>query len=211
MKLALIRIAKYLGFANAILFLVACAAVAPSAQKLQADAAPIRDLAIVVWMGNFSSVEGVPAEIKDWYANTFPKTFAKRVPEIFAANGVSVKRVITSNAKRSASDWPDVNTDLSNTSHVLVLSTQAYVVRNGLRSFTFDTYLWDAKTKKPVLQAETNVAPVIKQPLLRTQVLAAQLLNSFSDNGLISLKTGKALDLAGEQIPKGYIVYAEDK
>jgi len=211
MKLALVRLAKYLGSAMAISVLAACAAVAPTAQQLQADVAPIQSLAIVVWMGDFSGVAGVPSDFKKWYANTLPNAIDKRVPEIFAANGVLVKKILTSNAKRSASDWPNVNTDFGDASHVLVLSSQAYVMHNGFPSFTFDAYLWDAKTQKPVLRSVAGIVPVIKQPLLRTQVLAGQLLNSLSDNGLVALKTGKAVDLSGQLITKAYIVYAEDR
>ncbi len=211
MKVVLFRFAKYLGCAMAVLVLAACAAVAPIAQKLQADAAPIQSLAIVVWMGDFSGVAGVPSDTKSWYANTLPNAIAKRVPEIFAANGVPVRKILTSNAKRSASDWPNVNTDFGDASHVLVLSSEAYVVKDGFPSFTFDAYLWDAKTQKPVLQVGTSIVPIIKQPLLRTQVLAGQLLNSFSENKLISLTTDKAVDLSGQLITKAYVIYAEDK
>jgi hypothetical protein len=211
MKLALIRLARHLSCAATIFVLTACAAVAPTSQKLQADAAPIKSLAIVVWMGDFSGVSGVPADAKSWYANTLPNAISRRIPAIFAANGVSVKKVFTSNAKRSASDWPKVNEDFGDASHVLVLSSQAYVVKDGFPSFTFDAYLWEAKSQKPVLQVATNVVPIIKQPLLRTQVMAGQLLNSFNDNGLIKLKTDSAVDLSGQLITKAYIIYAEDK
>jgi len=172
---------------------------------------PVQSLAVVIWMGDFTGSPGIPDASRDWYAKALPQAIEKRLPEIFQVNGISIKKIIVSNAKQRANSWPNIDTNFGDVSHIFVLASAGYVSRNGVASFIFDAYLWDARSKTPIMKAVPEVGVVVNQPLLRAQLLAGELLNGMGQNKLIELKTGSAIDLAGEPITNGYYVGARDR
>jgi hypothetical protein len=195
--------------AAAALGLAVCAATAWP-QKLQADAEPVRDVMIVVLMGDLASLPGTanltPAAVLT-YRTRYKDAVEKRLPAIFEANGVPVRFVLVALSVVKGRARPS-DTMLADTrfSHVLILNLRdySYFTRRGIRQLVvnarFDGELWELKTRSVVWKASPTLGIVESQPLLQSQDLAAQLLNGMHADGLITLKQGHAVDFSGERI-----------
>jgi hypothetical protein len=212
MRTPLIRIAAFL----ACLALAACTATAPKTRKLDADAEPVRNITIAILMGDLANVpNAAPLEMLA-YRNEFRHALAKRVPAVFEANGVPVRFVAVQNSVLRAGTRPEALLKKAGTSHVLVLNAKSYSylkrgeIRQSVGAVNFDADLWDTRTNRVVWKAEPILALVERQPLLRSQHLAGQLLNGLGSEGLITLAHGHAVDLSGERI-SDYYVGTEDR
>lgn len=180
-------------------------------QRLQNDAAPVRELAVVVWMGDMADMSIADEKEKYWYSHDFKDALSSRMPAIFKANGFPLKVIVVSKAKPEKNEWPRINVDFGDVSHVLVLRAHSYLVMKYGTQVSYEAYLWDARTKQAVWKGSPFVGLVTSQPLLRAQLLAGEILNSLKQDGLITLKSENAIDLEGNPITNGYYIHAEDK
>ena len=185
-------------------------ATAAVAEKLQADAEPVRDILLVVFMGDMSNVSSranlTPASVFA-YRTRFKDAMEKRLPAIFDANGVPPRGVVVRTAVlKPGTRPPDKMLDDQRFSHILVLNLQEYryfhrgAVRQLFVYLNFDGELWSTGRKSIVARYAPSLAFVEKQPMLQTQDMAGQILNALHKDGLIALKQGYAVDFSGEKI-----------
>jgi hypothetical protein len=185
-------------------------ATAAVAEKLQADAEPVRDILLVVFMGDLSNPPGsanlTPASVFA-YRTRFKDALEKRLPAIFDANGVPPRGVMVRTAVlKPGVRPPDAMLNDRRFSHILVLNLKEYryLSRRGVRQLVvyinFDGELWSTERKSIVAKYAPSLAFVEKQPMLQTQDMAGQILNALHTDGLIVLKQGHALDFSGEKI-----------
>jgi hypothetical protein len=185
-------------------------ATAAVAEKLQADAEPVRDIALIVFMGDLSNPPSqanlTPASVYA-YRTRFKDAMEKRLPAIFEANGVPPRGVVVYTARLKPGVRPsDAMLADRRFSHILVLNLKEYrfLHGRGVRQLfvyaNFDGDLWSTERKSIVARYAPSLAFVEKQPMLQTQDMAGQILNALHKDGLIVLKQGYAVDFSGEKI-----------
>jgi hypothetical protein len=193
-------------------FAVALALLAPAAvaEKLQADAEPVKDILLVVFMGDMSNPPGqanlTPAAVYA-YRTRFKDAMEKRLPAIFEANGVPPRGVMVYTTVLKPGVRPsDAMLADRRFSHILVLNGRQYRYyhRRGVRQLfvyvNFDGELWSTERKSIVAKYTPSLAFVEQQPMLQAQDMAGQILNELHKDGLIVLKQGHAVDFSGEKI-----------
>lgn len=208
--------------ASVTLFLGGCGVVpilpALGTLKLDNTAVPIKDLTVVIWFGN--GVRGC-SELSAAYSSKFKTAMTTRLPAIFEANGIRVKKTIVEDApiKYTRLDNGSLSLPLLErvqTSHALILIADRFNYLapcgpdNNSVSVEFDARLWDISKKHPVWSAEPSLKLILEQPLLRSQIFAASLLAALHKDGLIKLKFGMPLDLAGKPVGANF-VWTEDR
>lgn len=186
--------------------LSACTAVSKS-QKIDMNARPVGDMQILVQMGHLPTDGVVSQSQHSFYENQLKAAMHERIPQIFRANGISVKSITVGNSDPINPMAMQHTLDAANTSHILVLNIKsfAYATRYQVKQFlsyvNFDADLWDVQDKRMVWKAQPYLQIQYQhQPLLQTQHLAGQLLNGMNTDGLIALKQPHAIDLAGDRI-----------
>jgi hypothetical protein len=177
-------------------------------EKLAADAEPVRDLGIVVWTAEeAASPDGKKLDWRD-EGGRFKDALGRRLPEVFAINGIPVKGVSMGQNVPSKTD-PRLQAlpNYAATSHLLLLTAKLLVYAKRRTEqvrvpdvLTFDAALWDSRRKRIVWRGSATLSLVRHQPFLQTQDFAGQLLNALQSDGLVTLKQGYAVDGAGEKI-----------
>jgi hypothetical protein len=196
---------RYLKLAILLLFSHICGiAAAGNSTVLDRDGPPIREVAIIVGMG---SPAFLPVEMRSWYSQQLKEAIKRRLPEIFAVNGIKVASITVADAFQV--EEPEQVTGEDGPSHYLVLNASEYSVGSG-KGMTFATALWNAREQKKVWTTYSNLGLLISQPLLRTQLMAAELLRKLRDDKMLSLPAKNPIDMAGEPITS-YWMWTEDR
>lgn len=203
------KLVKYLGICLSVILFTACTPRIVS-KKLDATAEPVKDLTIAISMGNLSSVGVSPSELQV-YNHEFKDAFTTRFPDIFKKNGVEVKKILVEGPAAQGDLYPKTLVDNATTSHVLLIKGVAFVKQNGMGFINFDVSLMDVQRRLVAWTEKAQLSLVVTQPLLRTQVVAGQILNGMQKDGLIHMKQEHSIDFAGEEIKAGYYGGSKDR
>lgn len=84
--------------------------------------------------------------------------------------------------------------------YVLKLSADRYGYTGGAPYAYYKVYLYDMSARKPLWQAELTVSAFQGYGKREAQIVAASILNSLADDGMISMKTGRAVRVDGSEI-----------
>lgn len=191
------------------LFLNGCA-IPPAARsaKLDSDAAPIKDLTVIIWFG--ADIPGCAAQSAA-YSSKFREAMLTRLPAIFEANEIHVTQTFEEKTrlkykKLASGELMLPLLERVRTTHALVLIAEKVSYQgdcrpdNGSVSVGFDARIWDVNRRRPVWSADPTLQLVLNQPLLRSQFFAASLLAAMHKDGLIKLSTNTPIDLVGKPI-----------
>lgn len=201
--------------------LVACApATIKSKKTIDVSAPPIQDLSIVIWMGNTPDMKLTATE-RDAYSIQFSAAFKERFRQIFEKNGISVGQLDISNQPlKSIAALPGNSSDTlithAKNSHVLILHADSiwYLARYNDKTspvfLHFNAALWNVQSKQIVWTSIPTLCICEKQPRLKVQEFAGQLLNAMNKDGLIHLKQNTPIDLWNEPITV-YPVWINDR
>jgi hypothetical protein len=185
--------------------LTSCAAVTKT-EKLDANARPIKDIQIILVLGDLPHNSAVTFTDRSFYNHQLKSALASRFLQIFQANEVTVESIIFEDDTKQ--DHVNVQNLIRNAqvSHVLILSVEKHLYsgrygrKEDLLGVGFVANLVDAQERRTVWKAHPFLYLEEKQPLLRSQHLAAQILNGMNTDGLIHLTQGYAIDLTGDRI-----------
>jgi hypothetical protein len=192
-----------------LLCLVKSASAASNSTVLDPNAKPVQDLAIIVGMGDLQQTDSLYPETRAWYYSQLKEALTRRLPEIFAANGIPVRSTKVSEKLNFDEPWGDAAPD-GGPSHYLVLNAYKIISgRNGQHLY-FEASLWSAREQKKVWKAYPRLWLFVRQPLLRTQVMAAELLQNLRDDRVLTLPQAIPVDLAGEPITT-YLIFTKDR
>ena len=182
-----------------------------------ADLKPIKDLTVIFWFGS-----GVPAcpEISVAYVSAFRPAMLTRLPAIFAANNIAVSKTLVESIpikylRTKSGELTLPLLDQVNTSHALVLIADAYRYLgtkcgpNSHVTVDFDARLWEVAKKRQIWSATPTYYLIEKQPLLRSQQFAGDLLNGLHRARVITLESGRAVDLTGDRLGASFVWTAD--
>lgn len=189
--------------------LVKSASAASNSTVLAPNAKPVQDLAIIVGMGDLQQTDLSAPETPAWYSSQLKEALTRRVPEIFAANGIPVRSIKVSEKLDFDEPWGDAAPD-GGPSHYLVLNAYKLISGRNGQDLYFEASLWSARDQKKVWKSYPRLALFAKQPLLRTQVMAAELMENLRDDRMLTLPQAIPVDLAGEPITT-YLIFTKDR
>lgn len=202
--------------------LVAGCALNGNAIDAKADVAassigPIKNVTLVI---GFESLKRSCPEMDNEYSRSIQPAMLKRIPEIFAANGIpvsAVKTTLVSRYQRTQDGRLTLSElEVSDSSHTLVLLADSIRYTGSTcdtkspLSIKFDARLWETSTKRQIWSATPSYQAVLKQPLLRSQNFAGSLLLGMAKTGVIQLKQNRAVDAAGDTLTD-HAIWETDK
>jgi hypothetical protein len=189
--------------------LVNNASAASNSTVLDPNAKPVQDLSIIVGMGEPPHTAYFSPETRAWYSSQLKEAFSRRLPEIFSANGIPVRAINVTSTLDFDEPWGDAPVD-GGPSHYLVLNAYEFSGDGTGQSVVFEATLWSAREQKKVWKTYSSLGVIVKQPLLRTQEMAARLMEKLRDDRMLTLPNKIPVDLAGEPI-KAYWIFAKDR
>lgn len=196
----------------AVAVLVAGCAPMVQSDRLDPNAIAVQDVAIMVWMGDANKITNVSDHMKDVYAVEYKNAILNRLPEIFMKNGVRVQSMGVANAVQPAWIWPQGDIANTKASHILLLSALSVATSsNRLPNIRFSAHLWDTRTKKAVWRSGPQINLSKDRPLLVAEALAAELLDTMRKDGVITMKTERAVDMSGETIAGRMTAFMKDR
>lgn len=178
---------------------------------------PVKSVTLVI---GFESLKRSCPEMDNEYSGSIQPAMLKRIPEIFAANGIpvtAVKTTLLNRYQRTQSGrltLPEL--EFSDGSHALVLLAESIQYAGSTcstkspLSIKFDARLWETSAKRQVWSATPSYQVVLKQPLLRSQNFAGSLILGMAKTGVIQLKQGRAVDAAGATLTD-HAIWETDK
>ncbi|MBG7619682.1 hypothetical protein I5R65_09440 [Herbaspirillum sp. AP02] len=176
--------------ALSLVLLGGCTAMADKSQKF---AQPETVIDAVVLTMNFGDISKIPAKMSaqvDPYQNDYVPALKTRVPATFENNGIRVLTPTQAKAAISSRNRYEIRIDAATFS-------QSYTKDSWVH---FDLLLWDRQLRKKIWAGRTQLSVTSDQPLLRSEKVAGDILNSLNREGLIQLKQGYAVDARGERI-----------
>ena len=184
---------------------LACA-VAAESSKVVADAAPVRDLTVMLWTAEIPATPD--GKRLDWGASSpqFKEALRGRLLEVFAWNALPVQGFGMNESFPRADAQLQALLLHSKSSHVLLLRPVAYAAftRRGQiympPTVTLEARLWEMAGKRFVWVARETLVLVAHQPRQSVQYFAGKLLNAMHADGMAALKSGRALDGSSEPI-----------
>lgn len=189
--------------------LVKNASAASNSTVLEPNAKPVQDLAIIVGMGNAQQTDALSPEDRAWYSSQLKEALEHRLPAIFAANGIPVRSTKVFEKLDFDEPWGDA-VPADGPSHYLVLNAYKIISGRNGQDLWFESSLWSARDQKKVWKSYPRLSLFTRQPLLRTQVMAAELMKNLRDDRMLTLPQAIPVDLAGEPITF-YLIFTKDR
>lgn len=174
--------------------------------RLERNAPPIKDVSIIIGLGNLSSVNVASSTEKSFYQTKLPEGLMTRLPAIFSKNEIALQGLVIQQKLIADHEVPPL-LEKTKATHLLVVRpfstsyvADSYGGRMSDISVNFETTLWDVSLRKPVWRAIPKLKLLKNQPLLTSQEFAGMLLKGLFRDGFLSLRQGFPIDLDGKEI-----------
>jgi len=192
--------------APALLALASACAPYVRSEKVDPAARPVEALAVSVKLGHLGGTN-LPVSTKQAYVSEFARAMQTRLPAILERNGVPVSAVDVQ-AGAFGQKFLNPRSGIP-PSHRLELIAAQHVGGSNANYVQFEAELVDIKANRVVWKGLPQMGVVEKQPLIRTELVARDLLFALNRDGLIKL-SGDPLDLHGNPITV-HAIWAEDR
>ncbi|WDZ98338.1 hypothetical protein Herbaro_11265 [Herbaspirillum sp. WKF16] len=150
-------------------------------------------------LGDIGQASFAAAKDVDAYRNRYVPAMLVRVPSTFQTNGIKIEKVETNNARRTNTRY-----------EVRIEASQFSQSKTGSCWVQYDLTLFDFQKHTKIWGGRTQVNINTDQPLLRSEKLAGDILNSLYREGIIKLTPGYAVTPTGERITD-VSIYSTDK
>jgi len=179
--------------------LAGCTATADKSQKFAQPDEVIDTVTLRLLLGDIGQARFAAPKDVDAYRYKYVPAMLARVPNTLKINGIKVAKVETNNARRTDTRY-----------EIRIEASEFSQAQSGKCWVHYDLTLFDFQKQTKIWGGRTQVSINSDQPLLRSEKLAGDILNSLYREGIIKLAQGHAVNPQGERITD-VSVFSTDK
>ncbi|HEY7985585.1 MAG TPA: hypothetical protein VIE17_01550 [Methylophilaceae bacterium] len=185
--------------------LTGCSLPAVKSEKIEAIPNKIKELDVVIWMGQLPTKFFVKDTDREAYSSNCRKSLLKQLPSIFHKNGILIKSIYIDTSSTGLVKESRELLKNSNSPYLLLLTVRGYTTgtlksKTDLWSMNFQADLFDTQMPKIVWKSHPSIGLDTNDFDQSTAFFSAQIINGLKKDGLIDLKTDSAVDQEGKII-----------